>query len=224
MKKLFAILLVITLLMGVMSGVVLAEEVEDCAAAPAVANQILKSFDIESRYANGDYKKDRPLYSNYISEVAHEMGDEEVFPAYECDGTWDGITYVEKCDVEAYYRAVYNYLRFLGANIPINPSMLGSWVWSYANLLMVIDTQRDGEFSGLVGRDENNFAGYVEGTVDGNSITFTYTRGDYASNDDYYLIFTGVFEDCNTITGTWIHGNGDKEPRPGVFDLTIDRQ
>ena len=98
------------------------EETCECLAAPDIANQILVANGIETRYATGDYKNNgTEIYSNYISEVAHAMSNEAVFPAYPCDLEWDGETYIDKCDVDAYYLAVYNFLRFKGADLEAIP-------------------------------------------------------------------------------------------------------
>lgn len=112
MKKVLSILLALTLLMGVSSGFVFAEDLlpdaqdyeVECLAAPAVAGLILEDAGIDNRWGQGKNG------GNYIKEVAQLMSNEAIFPAYEWDGTWDGETYVDKCDVDAYYRAVYNYL------------------------------------------------------------------------------------------------------------------
>ena len=61
---------------------------------------------------------ERIVYENYIAMVAHQMTNGAAFPAYNWYGEWDGVTYVEKCDVDVYYQAVYNYLVGLGAPIP----------------------------------------------------------------------------------------------------------
>jgi hypothetical protein len=100
---------------------------DDCQAPPAVAapdvaGRILDSFDVNFRYEAGtiEHKNGtlRVIYENYISMVAQQMNNGASFPAYNFDGQWDGKTYVEKYDVDAYYQAVYNYLVGLGAPIP----------------------------------------------------------------------------------------------------------
>jgi hypothetical protein len=116
MKKVLTILLTLALVMGLMSGVVMAEE--EYPAAPDVASRILENHGVETRYPSGEVKKNgKCAYNNYISDVAHEMDNEAKFPAYDWDGEWDGSTYVEKCDVENYYKAVYYYLLSLGAPV-----------------------------------------------------------------------------------------------------------
>lgn len=129
MKKVFSILLVLTLLMGVPMGFVFAEdnlellpddqdyEVE-CLAAPAVAGLILEEAGIDNRYGSG---KDG---GNFIKDVAQQMSNGALFPAYEWDGYWDGEAFVDKCDVEAYYRAVYNYLAKNGAELNVGLTTL----------------------------------------------------------------------------------------------------
>lgn len=121
MKKLLTVTLVMMMVLGLMGGVVMAAE-DECPAAPAVASKILQDFDIDFRYEDGNVEHPRHgiriLYSNYIAMVAGQMTNEAAFPVYACDGTWDeNDDYVDKCDQEAYYWAVYNYLRSLGADL-----------------------------------------------------------------------------------------------------------
>ncbi len=116
MKKYIVLALTVLMVFGLMGGVVGAED--ECPAAPAVAGQILKEFNINFRYLP-EGELDHPRnYRNYISMVAQTMTNGTAFPAYECDGIWnedDG--YIDKCDEENYYWAVYNYLRALGADL-----------------------------------------------------------------------------------------------------------
>ncbi|ETA80865.1 hypothetical protein [Youngiibacter fragilis] len=79
----------------------------DYPAAPAVAAAILKNAGIPHRYQISG-----KTYGNYISDVAAHMGSTE----NDENGSWfDGI---DKSDVDAYYEAVYDYLKSIGANLP----------------------------------------------------------------------------------------------------------
>ena len=90
-----------------------------CPAAPQVANEILKSHDLGNRLDTGETDhRGRPIAINLVSEVAREMGHRATFPAWDSNGQWDGVTYIDKCDVDAYYDAVYNFLVYLGADLP----------------------------------------------------------------------------------------------------------
>jgi len=132
MKKVLVIALVSMMVLGLMGGVVGANE--DHKDAPAVAVKILQDNDIDFRYEDGSVEHPRHgtriLYSNYISMVARSKGDDAEFPAYDPYGNWDKETYIEKSDVEDYYWAVYNYLRFLGAELPkcgvLDPAQSGA--------------------------------------------------------------------------------------------------
>ena len=118
-KKLLVGMLVMVMVLGLMGGLVMAED--DYPAAPDVAGQILGEFDVDFRYVSGtvDHPRhgEREVYSNYIAQVAQTMTNGAEFPVYKCDGIWDEETYVEKCELDDYYWAVYNYLRSLGADL-----------------------------------------------------------------------------------------------------------
>jgi hypothetical protein len=74
----------------------------DYPAAPAVAAAILKDAGISHKYG---------VKGNYIADVAAEMG------SWEADENGSWFHGIEKCDEQAYYEAVYNYLRTLGAQL-----------------------------------------------------------------------------------------------------------
>lgn len=87
--------------------------VVDHPAAPAVAAAILND-EIQHRYDTGQTdSKGRPIYSNYISDVAKMMGSS----VNDENGSW--FMGIDKADTTNYYNAVYNYLIFLGA--PLTP-------------------------------------------------------------------------------------------------------
>ncbi len=120
MKKISVTFLILALVLGALSGLASAEELTlevadfevEYLAAPAVAGLILEEWGIDNRFGQG---KDG---GNYIALVAHQMIGKAMFPAYDWYGRWDGETYIEKCDVDAHYQAVYNYLVKLGAPLP----------------------------------------------------------------------------------------------------------
>lgn len=72
-----------------------------CAAAPAVAVELLSEAGIDHRYGEG------PEGGNYISDVAREMG-----PRTDFDG-------VNKCDVDEYREAVAAFLAEQGAELDV---------------------------------------------------------------------------------------------------------
>ncbi|MCG9478732.1 MAG: Ig-like domain-containing protein [Actinomycetia bacterium] len=120
MKKLIIAILVISLVvMFSFPAVLLGEEnnTDECLAAPDIAGQLLEEAGVDARYGSG---RDG---GNYIRDVAQTMTNKAAFPAYNWYGDWDGETFIEKCDEEAYYQAVYNYLVGLGAGIPTGLSI-----------------------------------------------------------------------------------------------------
>ncbi|HSK68532.1 MAG TPA: hypothetical protein VLA21_04665 [Candidatus Limnocylindria bacterium] len=72
-------------------------EPRGCPAAPAVAARILREANIRP---NSD------AYQNLISQVAQHMG-----PTTDFNG-------IEKCDTQAYYNAIYAFLKTNGATLP----------------------------------------------------------------------------------------------------------
>lgn len=79
---------------------------EDAPAAPAVANRILQQFQLGHLFLTGQHHRNgRAIYGNYISEVARMMR-----------GT--AFMGVSKENTAAYYQAVYNFLKSLGADLP----------------------------------------------------------------------------------------------------------
>lgn len=102
---------------GLFGVIASAEEDMDCPAAPSIAEKILEDAGVKPRYGSGEDG------GNYISDVAGEMTKRAMFPAYDWYGEWDGETYVEKCDKDAYYQAIYNYLVGMGADLPTGLSV-----------------------------------------------------------------------------------------------------
>jgi len=92
---------------------------DDYPAAPAIANALLRQHGISHIYANGAAKgKGQPPVGNYIAAVARAMGRGASFPAYDAQGNWDGVTYIQKFDSAAYAAAVRNFLVARGAALP----------------------------------------------------------------------------------------------------------
>jgi len=74
MRKLTTVTLVMLFAFSLMAGTALAESSE-CPAAPAVANELLREA-LREAGENNPYGSGRDG-SNYISDVAHEMGSHE---------------------------------------------------------------------------------------------------------------------------------------------------
>jgi len=91
-----------------------------------------------------------------------------------------------------------------------------------ADRLIVIDYQINGEFSGKLTDAGGMELGNINGTIDGDVIEMYYDRVGYVE-DGYYAEFTGNMIDCNTASGTYIHGNYNV-PRPGIVEWTMFRQ
>ncbi|MDW7729340.1 MAG: right-handed parallel beta-helix repeat-containing protein [Bacillota bacterium] len=106
MRKLMTLTLVVLFAFGLMAGTALAEN-NECPAAPAVANQLLREAGESNRYGSG---RDG---GNYISNVAHEMG------SYDEDKKNTDFHGVGKCDQEAYKAAIAVFLVEQGANVEV---------------------------------------------------------------------------------------------------------
>ena len=95
------------------------DDEDDYPAAPAIANALLRQHGISHIYPNGVARgKGQPPVGNYISAVARAMGRGASFPAYDAQGNWDGVTYIQKFDSAAYAAAVRNFLVARGAALP----------------------------------------------------------------------------------------------------------
>ncbi len=81
-------------------------ELEENPAAPALANMILKQHNIPHRIATTTlHRNGKATYINLISEVARQ-------------NRGNSFMGVERSDQAAFYSAVYNYLKQLGAQLP----------------------------------------------------------------------------------------------------------
>lgn len=81
------------------------EDEDSYPAAPAIANSILKKYNISNRYVVGMHKNNKPMYGNYISLVARESKG----------NTFKGVSKFNKAE---YYNAVYQFLKLKGADLP----------------------------------------------------------------------------------------------------------
>ncbi|MFO8192734.1 MAG: hypothetical protein R6U08_08220 [Bacillota bacterium] len=106
MRKLMTVTLVMLFAFSLMAGTALAES-NECPAAPAVANELLREAGESNRYGSG---RDG---GNYISDVAHEMG------GHEEDEENTDFHGVGKCDQEAYKGAIAAFLIEKGADVEI---------------------------------------------------------------------------------------------------------
>ena len=106
MKKIMTVTLVMLFAFGLMAGTALAEN-NECPAAPAVANELLREAGESNRYGSG------PAGGNYIRDVAHEMG------SHDEDENNTDFHGVEKCDQEAYKAAVAAFLAYQGADVEV---------------------------------------------------------------------------------------------------------
>ncbi len=170
MKKLFSIILALTLVMVSSIGVMAADEVVldiqdfeiEFLAAPAVAGLLLEEAGIDNRYGNGKNG------GNLIKDVAAHMGPGTIFEYPEG-------TVVEKTDVEAYRRAVALFLNsILEGPVYVTPDLYEAVLESVL------------------------YEGYTNtfGTHVGETLTFTFTNNvfldEYFPTEEPHIIMSGV--------------------------------
>ena len=195
MKKFLTVTLVIVMLVGLVSGVTLAEdgainteadfEVEYM-AAPAVAGLLLEEAGIDNRYGSG------PSGGNYIRDVAQHMGPETYFEFPEDN-------FVSKFDVEDYKKAVRDFLIELGADlqVPFCPASLDDLVlWLDASEGITEEDGKVAEWKDLSGKENH-------ATATGDNRP-AYSNSDEKLNGKPAVSFDGI--------DTWLDAGKEIEP------------